>query len=246
MASNTGPERRNGAVRLMVADQNLMNCQLLVGALRRSRSIEVVARATSSKQVLAEAKATQPRVALIGANLQDGSLTGFEVVRKLRILHPEIRAVLLLDSADQTWVIDAFRAGAKGIFCRDDSLGTLSRCIQTVHAGQTWASSKQIEAVLEAFARIAPPVLPDKAKIPLSRREREVAQLVAEGFSNRDISAQLGLSKHTIKNYLFHLYEKLGMSSRVELVLYFRSLDRPSPDEPETPKKPLNSRLTQP
>jgi two-component system nitrate/nitrite response regulator NarL len=230
MARKASPQSRTSAIRLIVADQNLMNCQLLVGALRRCRRIEVVARATSSEQILAEAKSSQPGVALIGANLQDGSLTGFEVVRRLRDLHPEIRGIILLDAADRASVIDAFRAGAKGIFSRDESLGGLCRCIQSVHAGQTWASSEQIDAVLEVFARIAPLLLPDKAKIPLSRREREVAELVAEGLSNREISAQLRLSQHTIKNYLFQIYGKLGMSSRVDLVLHFRSMARPSPD----------------
>lgn len=214
-----------------------MNCQLLVAALRRCRRIEVVARATSSEQILAETRISQPSVALIGANLQDGSLTGFEVVRRLRELHPRIRAVLLLDSADRASVIDAFRAGAKGIFSRDDSLGDLCQCIQNVHAGQTWASSEQIEAVLEVFARIAPLFLPDKAKIPLSEREREVAELVAEGLSNREISEQLKLSQHTVKNYLFHIYGKLGMSSRVDLVLHVRSANRTSSEEPANPEK---------
>ena len=238
MARKAGPQHRTSDIRLIVGDQNLMNCQLLVGALRRCRRIEVVARATSSEQILAEVRTCQPSVALIAANLQDGSLTGFEVVRRLRNLHPEIRVVLLVESADRASVIDAFRAGAKGIFSRDDSLGVLCRCIQTVHAGQTWASSEQIETVLEVFARIAPLLLRDKSKIPLSPREREVAELVAEGLSNREISAKLKLSQHTIKNYLFQIYGKLGMSSRVDLVLHVRSVDPPSPDEPESRGKP--------
>jgi two-component system response regulator DevR len=215
-----------------------MTCQLLVGALRRCRRIEVVARATSVEQILAEIKVSQPAVALLGANLQDGPLTGFEVVHRLRNLHPEIRAVLLLDRADRASVIDAFRAGAKGIFSRDESLGSLCRCIQNVHAGQTWASGEQIEAVLEVFARIAPLLLPDKAKIPLSRREREVAELVAQGLSNREISVQLSLSQHTVKNYLFQIYGKLGMSSRVDLVLHVRSAERPSPQETDVLEEP--------
>jgi DNA-binding NarL/FixJ family response regulator len=238
MARKAASQRQDSDIRLIVADQNLMNCQLLVGALRRCRRIEVVARATNAEQILAAAKVGRPSIALVGANLQDGSLTGFEAVRRLRNLHPEIRAVLLLDSADRASVIDAFRAGAKGIFSRDDSLATLCRCIQDVHAGQAWASSEQIEAVLEVFARIAPLLLPDKATIPLSTREREVAKLVAEGLSNREISAQLRLSQHTIKNYLFHIYGKLGMSSRVDLVLHVHSADRASADRPANPGKP--------
>lgn len=214
-----------------------MNCQLLVAALRRCQRIAVVARAISSEQILAAAKAGGPNVALVAANLHDGALTGFEAVRRLRNQHPEIRAVLLLDSAEPASVIDAFRAGAKGIFSRDDSLSTLCRCIQKVHSGQTWASSEQVEAVLEVFARIAPLLLPDKAKIPLSPREREVAKLVAEGLSNREISAQLKLSQHTIKNYLFHIYGKLGMSSRVDLVLHVRSVDGVPARHAEKPGK---------
>ena len=65
-----------------------------------------------------------------------------------------------------------------------------------------------------------------------------MAKLVAEGLSNREISAQLRLSQHTIKNYLFQIYGKLGMSSRVDLVLHVRSVDRRSPDEPESRGKP--------
>jgi two-component system, NarL family, nitrate/nitrite response regulator NarL len=224
-------EPRSDVARLLVADQSLMNCQLLVGALRRCRRIEIVARATSSDQLLTEVQATRPSVALISAHLQEGSLAGFAIVRRLRSLHPGVRAILLLDSAERGWVIDAFRAGAKGIFCREDPLGSLCKCVQSVHMGQTWASSQQIADVLDAFARVAPPTLTDaRTKVALSRREQEVAELIAEGLSNRDVSIQLGLSEHTVKNYLFHIFEKLGISSRLELVLYSRSLEKNEAD----------------
>lgn len=216
-----------GIVRLLVADENPMSCQLLMGALRRSRWITVVARATRSDEAVEEAGKSRPNVALVSASLQDGSLTGFSVVRELRNLHPHVRTILVLDSPERAWVIDAFRAGAKGIFSRQDPINTLTRCIQCVHRGQIWASSTQLESVLEAFIRVAPPQLPDSGtKQPLSRRELEVAELVAEGLSNREISHQLGLSEHTVKNYLFHIFEKLGMSSRIELVLYARSAEK--------------------
>jgi two-component system, NarL family, nitrate/nitrite response regulator NarL len=213
--------------RLLVADQSRMNCQLIVAALKRSRAIEVVARATNSEEIFAQVRSNHPDVALIGANLQDGSLAGFAVVRKLRHSHPSVRCILLLDSADRGWVIDAFRAGAKGIFCRDDSLTLLSRSIQTVRAGQIWANNEQIGSVLEAFARVAPPTFSSQnARASLSRRERQVTELVSEGFSNREIAAQLQLSEHTVKNYIFHIFEKLGIASRLELVLFARSRDK--------------------
>ena len=219
---------RSSPVRLLVADENRMNCQLLITALRRYRRVQVVARATTSEQILAGGRTNRPTVALISATLQDGSLSGFSAVRELRAQSPDVRAILLLNSAENGLVIDAFRAGAKGIFCREDSLSSLCRCIEVVHAGQIWANSTQLESVLDAFARVAPPrLLEDSGKVPLSKREHEVAQLVSDGLSNREIARQLGLSEHTIKNYLFHIFEKLGMSSRVELVLFSRTLDRP-------------------
>lgn len=217
----------DGSVRLLVADENRMNCQLLITAVERCRRIQVVARATTAEQVFREIDASSPNAALISASLQDGSLSGFSVVRELRTQHPEVRTILLLNSGERGWVIDAFRAGAKGIYCREDSLVSLCKCIQTVCAGQIWASSTQLESVLEAFARVAPPRLVESSgKVPLSKREQEVAELVSEGYSNRDIAQQLKLSEHTVKNYLFHIFEKLGMSSRVELVLYARALER--------------------
>lgn len=224
-ASDSGSAR--ATVRLLVADENPMSCQLLMGALRRCRWIKVVARATRSSEALEEVRKNRPNMALVSASLQDGSLTGFTVVRELRALYPQLRTILVLDSAEHGWVIDAFRAGAKGIFSRQDPLSTLTKCIQCVNRGQIWASSSQLESVLEAFARVAPPRLIENGdKQPLSKRELEVAELVAEGLSNRQISQQLGLSEHTIKNYLFHIFEKLGMSSRVELVLYARSQEK--------------------
>lgn len=230
-AHNNAAPNRHGKIRLLVADQNRMNCQLLITALERCRQIRVVGRATSSEQVISEVKLADPSILLISANLQDGSLSGFGVVRQLRTDYPQVRAILLLDSSDRAWIVDAFRAGAKGILCREDSLAPLCKCIQTVFLGQIWANSDQLECVLEAFARVAPPRLVETAgKPPLSKREREVAELVSEGLSNREIAQQLRLSEHTVKNYLFHIFEKLGMSSRVELVLYARTLEKDSID----------------
>jgi DNA-binding NarL/FixJ family response regulator len=221
-------DSKSDEIRLLVADENRMNCQLLITALKRCARIRVVGCATSAEQITSEIRASNANVALISATLRNGSLSGFLVVRELRSQYPDVRTILLLDSADRGWVIDAFRAGAKGILCREDSLNSLCKCIQTVYAGQIWANSAQLESVLEAFARVAPPRLAENGgKAPLSKREQEVAELVSEGLSNDEIAQQLKLSKHTVKNYLFHIFEKLGVSSRVELVLFARAQERP-------------------
>jgi len=118
-------------------------------------------------------------------------------------------------------VLDAFRAGAKGVFCRAEPLAALCKCIRVVREGQIWANSHQLNFIVDALANAAPlRVRSARGKDLLAKREQEVANLVAEGLPNREIAKKLALSEHTVSNYLFRIYEKLGISSRVELVLY--------------------------
>lgn len=107
------------------------------------------------------------------------------------------------------------------MFCRAEPLQTLSKCIHAVHQGQIWANSSQLRSVLEAFANATPlSVTNAQGRSLLTKREMDVVTLVVDGASNRDVAAKLGLTEHTVSNYLFRIYEKLGISSRVELVLY--------------------------
>jgi DNA-binding NarL/FixJ family response regulator len=96
--------------------------------------------------------------------------------------------------------------------------------VEQIHAGQIWANSSEIGEVVEAFRQLAPIriVNTDGLRL-LTKREEDVVRLVAEGLQNREIATELKLSDHTVKNYLFHIFDKLGVSSRVELVLYAAS-----------------------
>jgi len=108
------------------------------------------------------------------------------------------------------------------VFClAQSSFKLLRRCVEQVHAGQIWANSSELAEVVEALSRLAPVrvVNADGMRL-LTKREEEVVHLVAEGLQNREIATKLKLSEHTVKNYLFHIFDKLGVSSRVELVLY--------------------------
>jgi DNA-binding NarL/FixJ family response regulator len=118
-------------------------------------------------------------------------------------------------------VVDAFRAGAKGVLNRTESIEVLSKCLHAVHKGHVWANSHQLHLVLEALIKAKPlRTLDSRGRHLLAKREEEVANLVAEGLANREVAQKLGLSEHTVSNYLFRIYEKLHISSRIELVLY--------------------------
>jgi DNA-binding CsgD family transcriptional regulator len=96
--------------------------------------------------------------------------------------------------------------------------------VEQVHAGQIWGNCAELSEVIQAFSELAPiRVLNTDGMRLLTKREEEVVRLVAEGMQNREIAKELKLSEHTIRNYLFHIFDKLGVSSRVELVLYAAS-----------------------
>jgi len=128
---------------------------------------------------------------------------------------------MLLKLASRDLVIDAFRAGAAGVFCRTEPVRALSKCIQVVHTGQIWANTDHLHFILEALISATPlRVIDSRGRYLLAPKENEVANLVAEGLTNRDVAKKLGVGEHTVSNYLFRIYEKLGISSRVELALY--------------------------
>jgi DNA-binding NarL/FixJ family response regulator len=161
-------------------------------------------------------------VALINVDLEDGRLAGLEVLPELRATHHETPVVMLFDTWQDDLILHAFRAGAKGVFCRlEKDLEQLWKCINAVYEGQVWANSGQLQLLLNALrseAVISPVASPGMRSLAV--REAQVANLVAEGLPNRDIAVKLGLSEHTVSNYLFRIYNKLGISNRIELALY--------------------------
>ena len=204
----------------MVADAVAMSCQLLVDALQLSQRYDAVAATTPEDVVLALDRARFD-VVLISPSFSPSALEGLRFMGEVRELHRELSIVALLDTMERNLVVEAFRCGAHGVFFRSDSFQALCKCILCVHAGQVWATSAELGFVLEA---LVDPLASQTRGLPslrqLSKREEEIALMVAEGFSNRQISERLDLSEHTIKNYLFRVFEKLGVSTRVELTLY--------------------------
>jgi DNA-binding NarL/FixJ family response regulator len=145
-----------------------------------------------------------------------------DTVRGLHASYPHIGIVLLLDSYDRNLVVDAMRAGARGLFCRAcQPFRALGRCISVVHQGQLWASTEQIGYMLEALKSASPTrVINAKGEGLLTPREDQVVSLVAEGIGNREVAQQLGVKENTVKKSLLRIYDKVGVSNRVELVLY--------------------------
>jgi DNA-binding NarL/FixJ family response regulator len=245
--------KSEGSISVFLADANRMVCELMVKALREShRRIAVVGSATDSAEVLQGLGENPADVAVISADLSEGPIAGFQVAREVRVSHPHIHIIMLVDSLARAAVIEAFRAGADGILSRDEPFEILCKCIRAVYEGQIWAGSKQLRFVVEALAKSEPEHIKSASGVNLlTKREEEVVHYVAEGLTNGDIARQLSLTEHTVRNYLFRIFNKLGTSTRLELALYvinqrgrshvsdFPSISRPGPAQALSNGRPL-------
>ena len=216
MASHNGDEK---AVRVLVADCTPMGSQLVVEALRKAKSFDVAAGLTSPDEFAESVSRFKPEVVIIGVGANGNARKSYALLRRgLASAH----AVMLLDSSAHDLVVEAFRAGARGVICRSDGLNALRKCVDSVHRGQVWANSAQLGFVLEVFShRWVPQTIVDsQGRTLLSKRELDVVRCVSEGLTHRDVASRLGLSEHTVKNYIFRTFDKLGVSNRAELILY--------------------------
>ncbi|HLI63490.1 MAG TPA: response regulator transcription factor [Terriglobales bacterium] len=244
--------------RIVIASSNLLTSRLLAQVLEKQSDLSVVAVAGDCATLLRALERSKPHLALISVHLQDGAFSGVALTHDLRGRFPDLPWVLLADRPDPALVVDAYRAGARGVFsCAQYDSTMLRKCVHRVLEGQVWADTAQMRCILEALNSPAARTMDKKpeALSLLTAREETVVRLVAQGMGNREIAQQMGVSVHTIKSHLFHIFEKLGFSNRVELVLYaiaklnqakFPSIDLPttSPNLPrEAPRAGLFTRL---
>jgi DNA-binding NarL/FixJ family response regulator len=209
-------------VSLLIAVPSTLANEVFCRAFKqRRKQFNVVASALTRKDLLEKVAEHQPDVALISVSLEDEPTAGLQVLRDLRLARSSTRVIMLLDSSEPDQVIEAFSHGARGVFCNSQGFEALCKCIRSVHAGQVWADSSQLRHVVQALGEREPVRMVSATGTPLlTKREEQIVRMVAEGIPNSEISTTLGLSVHTVKNHLFRIYEKLGVSNRVELVLY--------------------------
>jgi two-component system nitrate/nitrite response regulator NarL len=213
------PKSRDNKVRVLVADSSRIHTHLLADVLRRDPLFEVIPFDSASASLASAVAGVNTDVLVISANLNEQPARGLEVLQELRAGGRSTRAVVLMDSLKDEVLLKAFRAGARGIFSKSQPVDLLCKCVRCVHEGQVWASSREMAVALDALAN-APTVRAVNAHglSLLSKRELQVVHCLAEGLSNRQIAERLELSQHTVKNHLFRVFDKLGVSSRIELL----------------------------
>ncbi len=218
----TTPAETSTSIGVLVADSNQMQCQLLVSALRRRPEFLVTACVLDPDIILQMTSSLPIQVAILNADNPRDGWSDMTIVRRLHLAHPEVAKIIVLDTYDRDIVVNAFRSGARGLFCFSQYPFRMQcKCTQSVHQGQVWANSEQMQYLIEAVSQVPSlHMVNSRGMRLLTPREEQVVALVADGLSNREVAHELCLSEHTIKKYLFRIFDKLGISSRVELVLY--------------------------
>jgi DNA-binding NarL/FixJ family response regulator len=216
-------------VQVLVADSGAIQSQLLSRALKARRDFQVSVVDLEMTALQNFLQSNHADVILIAAS----RLPDLSLLHWLHLSYPKIFSVLLVDSDDRELVVNALRAGAKGIFLFSQTpFPMLCKCIQCVFRGEVWINSQQMNYVLDALSEVPTlRVVNSNGRFLLTPREEQVVALVADGLTNRGVATELGLSEHTIKKYLLRIFDKVGISSRVELVLYAMSHSDHRPSE---------------
>lgn len=208
-------------VSILIAEGSFLSADLLSSALKRCQNhFDVVGHAGSCAEATKKLHDLKPQVALVSMSLRGANGGGYSLISHIREHLATTSVVALLEEAKREQVLEAFRCGAHGVISRDQPFRMLVKCIRKVHAGEIWASADQIGLVFESLKSNSELSSGRAAQSDLSQltpRERDVAALVIEGLRNAEIGAKLGVSEHTVRNYIMKIYDKLGVSNRVQL-----------------------------
>jgi len=219
--------------RVLIVDRDSMTGDLLASTLIRERNCR--ASAISPANLLRSLESAHAEIVVIGAELDHPSQSGFDLAQVVSRAHPGVLIVILLNQSTHESVVNAFRCGARGVFSRQQPVAEFLDCVEHVRKGFIWAGAPETTLLLEAFRCIpSPNVAVASGASALTERELQVVQCAAKGMTNKVIAAELGISEHTVKNYLFRSFEKTGVSNRVELLFYLtlrgHSLDAATDD----------------
>ena len=208
-------------IRIVIADDHPIFRDGLRKLLMLEEDFRVVAEARDGKEVLEVLDEVQPDILLL--DLKMPGLDGLTALQKLQNSRTKTKVIVLTASEDKNQFVQAMKFGTCGIVLKQTATELLIKSIRKVHAGEIWLDSHTTAAVMRQFASpmdSAPLGSRDRDRSPLSQREREIVVLVAQGFKNKEMAEKMFISEQTVKNHLHNIFDKLGVSDRLELALY--------------------------
>jgi DNA-binding NarL/FixJ family response regulator len=210
-------------IRVMIADDHPIVREGLSKLLRMEEDLEVVGEACDGRELLELAQKSNPDVILL--DLRMPNLDGLGALQTLQQTGSRAKVIILTASEDKNEFVQAMKLGCSGIVLKQTSAELIVKSIRKVHAGEIWLDSHTTAAVMRQFATagegpLGASPLRVRERSPLSSREREIVALVAQGYKNKEMAEKMFISEQTVKNHLHNIFDKLGVSDRLELALY--------------------------
>jgi DNA-binding NarL/FixJ family response regulator len=205
-------------IRIVIADDHPLVRDGLRKLLEGQSGFRVIGEAADGIEALERAKALEPDVLLL--DLAMPRMNGLEVLSALADSTTSVRTVLLTAAIEGEETVRALRLGARGVVLKESATEQLYLCIRAVMRGEFWVGREHVGDLLQALRQLERASSPPPPAATLTARERQIIAAVVEGASNRDIGKMIGVSEQTVKNRLSSVFDKLGVSSRLELALY--------------------------
>jgi two-component system, NarL family, nitrate/nitrite response regulator NarL len=205
-------------IRILIADDHSIFRDGLRKLLEAEGGFSVVGEATNGIEALDLVNELKPDVLLLDISMP--RLTGLEVLRRLTKQTAPLRTILLTASVEKSEIIEALLLGAHGVVPKQSASRMLFKSIRTVMAGEFWVSRDMVSDLVETLRGPSNSGLAGAKTMGLTRRELEVIAAVVEGQVNKDIAQTFHISEYTVKHHLTRIFDKLGVSNRVELAMF--------------------------
>ena len=215
------PEKRKRNIRIVIADDHPIVRDGLKKLLALEDDFDVVGEAGDGREVLERVQELEPDVLLL--DLRMPNLDGLSALQALQQSNKSTRVIVLTASEDKNEFVQAMKLGCSGIVLKQTAPDLIVKSIRKVNSGEIWLDSHTTAAVMRQFsspAELAAAGGKGRERSPLSQREREIVALVAQGYKNKEMAEKMFISEQTVKNHLHNIFDKLGVSDRLELALY--------------------------
>ena len=214
------PEAENSvgnAIRVIVADSEPIYRIGVRKIVAVEDDVRIVAQAESAEGALSSVGRIQADVMLLGAGLAESSAM---LVSGILGIAPSLKIIVVITELTEEETVDLMRRGVRGIVTRSIAPDLLVRCLRKVNAGETWLDNRGVSWVIEAYRAQASQLMMPPDRVRLSPKEQQIISGVTQGLRNKEIAQAVGTTEQVVKNYLRKVYDKLGVSDRLELALY--------------------------
>ena len=209
--------RSNTKIRLLIADDHAIFRDGLRKLLDSEKEIAIVGEARNGAECIKKLGELKPDVLLLDLHMPEKD--GFAVLEEVNFDMLPTRVIVLTAAEDDRDVVRAMRLGARGVVLKESAIDLLLKSIHRVHAGEIWLDTRMTAEVIDTFSASSKSGARGEKRL-LSDREMEIVQLVTQGFQNKEIGKELFISENTVKNHLHNIFDKIGVSDRLEMMLY--------------------------